>query len=725
MLFKNEIFRDNQGALCRLLHTNVATDQAWTINMDDKLSWPEECQWSSISALESASAQELLTDKTAPRLTSQASKAQRERRDRAWKRIAPLVEKVPDIFERTSRGTLVEDRAKKVSCSNKSIYDNLREYWRGGQTTTALLGNYHYSGRTKIGPMTAGRGRPPRGAGRHIYQLSEADIAHMTSEIEGGYLKDERRSIPAAWERMLDDHYVSADGNGDPWILDYGQRPTLRQFEHYLRTHYSTEVRLRARKGDKEFERNHRPKLGTVTQNCQGVGHIYEIDATIADVYLVSSKDPNKIVGKPTIYLIIDRESRLITGFYVGLENASWMGAMQAILSLSMDKEKLCRTYGVTYHPEDWPAHEIYPQELLADRGSEMLCKASDQISDDLQVTVTNLPSLRPDWKPLVECGFKLLHQQIKDVTPAYDPPSNATKRRGKHYEKDACLTLNDFIKVILEGILAHNRKPSRTYQLSIKDLTDGIQPIPIELWNHGIQIRSGLLSRYGEDRVRFALLPRGKAVIEDKGLKFEDCYYTCEEALQKGWFLRTDRGHRWKLDISHDPRLVDTIYIHDKADSTNFFVAKLTARSIQYAGLSRPEVAYYESLRAEARPNTDQSRLQANHVFRNAVAPTVAGAKKRLKAAGPTQSRSARRADTKVARQQERQSERQDAAASMAQPGTPPIRPSVSANVLSFKPKPDESTPTPHCQSDALIPEADLPIAQRMKLQRERMLNG
>ena len=78
---------------------------------------------------------------------------------------------------------------------------------------------------------------------------------------------------------------------------------------------------LRSRLGDSDYERDHRKVLGTVLNDCLGVGHLYEIDATIADVYLVSSEDPSKIVGKPTLYLIIDRKSRLIVGFYFGLEN--------------------------------------------------------------------------------------------------------------------------------------------------------------------------------------------------------------------------------------------------------------------------------------------------------------------------------------------------------------------------------------------------------------------
>jgi putative transposase len=449
MLYRNDLFHlDNM--MYRLLHVSPEQNLAWVIAMDVKHAWPKAISWSSIEGLE----RETWQNEHGIQRVQKATPTQQRRAREAFLRIQPLVSQVPGIFNRNERAQLVRAHESCCNCTSRTLWAHLRLYWQGGQTVEALLGNLHKSGRASINHTTANRGRRPIYSDRAVYQLTESDIRNFESAIKHDYLKDERRSIAASFAQMLSNAYTSLDGNCNSWLLDEGQRPTQRQYEHYLRSRYGIEVRLRSRKGDKEFEREHRAKLGSVMQDCLGVGHIYEIDATIVDIYLVSSDDARKIIGKPTLYLIIDRKSRLIAGYYLGLENASWIGAMQAILSIPSNKASLCRTLGVKYNPSDWPAEGVLPQEFFADRG-EMLSAASNQLTQDLGVTVTNMPGLRPDWKPLVECGFKLMHQQLATVAPAYNPDANAKKRRGKHYEQDACLTLADLSKIVLEAIIA------------------------------------------------------------------------------------------------------------------------------------------------------------------------------------------------------------------------------------------------------------------------------
>lgn len=712
MLYKNDLFRNRLRILYRLLQVEQGGDVAWVIPMEQALAWPEPMQWSAIAQLTPEPA---TSDLSKTRSASTASPAQKRRAKRAMERIAPLVQAVPDIFIPKSRSRLIEECAARGLCSKRTLYSHLQEFWRGGQSEEALLGRYPNSGRSKQeGVITGGRGRRPVLSDRPVYQLNEADIRNFTDAIERDYLRDERRTITAVFEKMLSYHYVILDGNGKSWILNEGQRPTLRQFDNFLRSRYSVEVRLRSRKGEKDFERDHRAKLGSARLDCLGVGHIYEIDASIADTYLVSSRNVRKIIGKPTIYLIIDRYSGLIVGFYVGLENASWVCAMHAILSISEDKAKLCERYGVRYDPDDWPAHEILPQEFFGDRG-EMLCKASNQIADGLRITVTNMPALRPDWKPFVECNFKLIQQQIATVAPGYDPPANATKRRGKHYEIDACLTLQEFTKIVLEAILAHNRRPMKTINLTNDELMSGVEPSPRALWNHGIRNRAGLLTRYTEERVRFALMHRDKAVVTENGLQFRSCYYTCPEAMQKGWFV-AGRKKRFTVDVSYDLRLVDAIYVHDKYNPENYFLATLTDRSEKFGGLSFAEVNYFDWLQKKALPAIEQTRMQVNHEFREATAPTVSEGESRLKAVGKRPSRSARRADTKDARAEELRNERQHTASVMPRTTAEmlPIAP-----VISLRPSVVSTLP--------LAPEnpAGITREDKMKLARQRMLNG
>ena len=74
-----------------------------------------------------------------------------------------------------------------------------------------------------------------------------------------------------------------------------------------------------------------RAVLGDSTHMAFGPGSVYQIDATIGDLYLVSKLDRSRIIGRPTIYFVIDVFSRLVTGFNVSLENPSWVGAMLAL----------------------------------------------------------------------------------------------------------------------------------------------------------------------------------------------------------------------------------------------------------------------------------------------------------------------------------------------------------------------------------------------------------
>lgn len=667
MLFKNDIYAE-EGIRHRLLYVEAKKNIAWVINMDDSKAWPIQRHWNTIASLSSLSNFDD-TNKTDEKPTEQRARSEsitstdsrRKSRDRALKILGELPNQVPDIFYPELRGQLVSAREKE-GFSRSAIYKNLRRYWVGGQTPAALLGNFQLCGRTEHG-VTARRGAKPR-FGHDTYQLTPPDIEAFKDVIERLYLKDGRLKITHAFQRLLEEHYQTADGNGELWIRPQGERPSLKQFEYFLRTTYPLEQRLRKREGNKDFERDHRAILDSVLSRCQGVGHQYEADATIADVYLVAKDDRRKIIGKPTIYFIIDRRSRLIVGWYVGLENSSWVCAMQALLTISMDKQAICERYAVKYEPADWPAHQVFPSELIADR--ELLQRASDQIADDLVTRVVNLPSQRPDHKPIVETQFKLTRMRLQDGTPGMDPPENAKRRMGRHYEKDACLTLDEFVAIILLAIIEHNRTPSKEYELSLTELTDEVNPSPIAIWNHNIVSRAGMLTRYPEERVRLALLPRAQATVSEQGIAFGGCYYTCPEAIDRGWFVSA-RRRRFKVEVSYDGRLVDTIYVRHSDRSgqrIGVFACTLTARSARFQGLSFAEVKAYEHFRDSMTPAIDQARIQARADYHAATKPIIDNARKELKSAGPMKARTARRAAIKGDRLNELKKERQEIAA-------------------------------------------------------------
>jgi putative transposase len=703
MLFQNDIYLDAHEQRYRVLTVDTTNNQAWVIAIDEQHAWPESRYWSAIFQKPVASTQ---VDEKAE-LSFHVSAAQQHRAAQGLEAIQPLLDAIPAIYVPANRSQLVKAQAATTGISERTLRNYLREYWQGGQMPSALHGKWHHCGRT-TGALgkSAGRGRRPMHGDYVIFEVDES-VKPKMDEAAAWYLKDGRRTIAGAYQFVLRNHYARPDGNGKLHVNRKGERPTLRQFDYYLRKHYSTEVRLRSRLDDKDFERDHRAKLGSARFDCQGVGDIYEIDATIADIFLVAKDDRMRIIGKPTVYITIDRRSGLITGFYVGLENASWSAARLAILSIAADKAELCRRYGVVYDSEDWPAHSIMPRQFYADRG-EMISRASSRIVEGLNLTVANIPALRPDWKPFVECGFKLMHQALAEHAPGFDPASNFTKRRGKHYEKDASLTLDEFTKIMLELVIAHNRRPKLELELSNAELMAEVIPAPTELWNFDVQTRSGYLSRVREMDVKFGLLPTDKAIVTERGIHFKNCYYTCEEAIQKGWFIQ-GRKKRFPLDVSYDPRMADAIYIHDGSNRGNYIRADMTDGSRRrYSGLTFDEVHFYKHLEKKTLFEAGQIRQQVGLEYVQRITPTIEDAKASLKRA-PKKSRTSRKADIKHDRVQALREERATTSAPLPRTTAPP------SHVVQKPELREVSNMSPKKQS----------LAQLVAEQRARMLKG
>lgn len=664
---RNEVLvRKEDATRHRLLTFDVETDAAWLIVLNYEFALPCRATYSKLpreffaeepknSVPEPAKSN--VSEPTMQAFARAPSNAQILQSALAWKRIEPLVDNV-GLFERHERARLLSERAAHPDGGTpKTILKDLRAYWQGGQTQDALLGHYANCGRPNV-VGTGGRGRKAKKGSQRPYQLAQADYDAMRDVLETFFLqKDKYRTLTAALQELHERHYTYLDGNGTKCLKPAVECPSYRQLDYYLKENYPLEVRIRKRKGDKEFEQNHRSTEGSVQLDCHGVGHMYEFDATIADVLLVSTADKAAIVGKPTLYLIIDRASRMIVGWYVGFENASYTAAIQAILSLGEDKEKLCRYLGIDYDPADWVAHGILPEAFLADQG-ELTTKKARRIARSLRATLMNVPGLRPDWKPLVECGFAMLHQIIAPHTPAYSPDAENRKRRGANKDKEVSLNIKQFTSLIVKAIITHNKTMQTGYPLSIAQVADGVPPIPRELYSHGMRRRMGKLDQMDFERVRAELMPRDKATITPDGLQFGRLFYSCPEAEARGWLVE-GRRHRKPLEIAFDYRLVDTIVVFAPDGSGESFVASLTKDSVMFAGMPLADVTRHfhdvDQLTAPAQEVKRQARFEYNQH----AGLLIAAAKADVLPAVKGVSRSSRKKDTAPARAAELAAER------------------------------------------------------------------
>jgi hypothetical protein len=295
-----------------------------------------------------------------------------------------------------------------------------------------------------------------------------------------------------------------------------------------------------------------------------GPGVRFQIDPIVCDFYLVSKYNPNWIVGRPVLYFVSDVFSQMIVGYYVGLEGPSWHGFRMALANAVTDKVKHCRGYNIEINPSDWNCHYV-PQFLIGDT-EEPKGRHAKVLKSRLGVVVENKPPYRSDFKALVDRVFGSFHNYTKRFTPGYVDKDYA-KRLSKDYRIDAKLNLFSFNQIIIRYIMSHNNMLEVSgFSLNERMKKDNVPPIPRDIWNWGIQNGLGKLKEINEDSIILSLFPLDQATVTRHGINYKNLLYTCDKAEKENWYLTILKKGSCKVEISYDPRNMDTIYLHKKS---------------------------------------------------------------------------------------------------------------------------------------------------------------
>lgn len=482
-----------------------------------------------------------------------------QRRDQAWNLISGIVRQEPAVYRMHERSELLRNLSEQSGVQIPNLYKLLGRYWKGGMTPNALLPKYENCG--KAGNPYDGtsqrRGRKKvEGAEGKI--LTQEDIRHFSDAILTWYLSDKQLSLEETYQNMQKTWYVSKDELGKPVNLDPDQVPSRSQFLYWHWKNRKVLEEAKARNGSRNYPLQSRASIEKTETFLSGPCDSSQIDATIADIFLVSQNDRSKIVGRPTMYFLMDSFTRMVMGMHITLESPSWSSATMCIVNALEDKVAFCAKYGIQIGEEEWPCHHI-PRALVGDRG-EMESVSADLLVNQLNIRIENMPPYRGDLKGIIEQHFHLIDVDMSSL------PGKMGKDYGERCTKDyrlgARLTLNEFIAVIIHLVLLYNNyhymelygKTMQMRQMSVK-------PIPRELWNFGMKYLSGAQRTISKAAVRYALLPTGKASITSNGIQFRGLFYGCDLGFQEHWFDCARAEGRETISVSYDPRDGSCIY--------------------------------------------------------------------------------------------------------------------------------------------------------------------
>jgi len=579
------------------------------------------------------------------------TEAMKSRKAKAWAIIEPLTKDVPAIFQSNYRNHQIKARAREAGCHIDSIRDWLNEYWQMGCTSSALFGkrkNCGAPGKLKptikldtnnVGKKVAEvkRGKPRSTTPGIGMNISEEDRRIIRIATNLFYKKNKKATLKYTYLKMIRQYYpdsTQVDVNGKIQIIRPEIVPTYQQFTYWHKKENSEYDVIQAREGKTFFEKTLRPLLGNSTFEAIGPGYRYQIDATIADVYLVSRIDRNTIVGRPVMYVVIDVWSRLIVGLYIGLENVSWATAMMAIHNVTLNKVSYCNQYGIDIEPQEWPQSPL-SSVLLGDRG-ELLSKQADRLTEVLGIEVENTPPYRADWKGIVERQFRLLPAKFAADVKGY-VDKDFGKRTGPDYRLDACLNLHEFTKIAIHCILEHNTTPVSGYPLENAMVAQQIPAIPNELWEWGIRNRMGTLVRHPECKLLFALLPTADASVTSKGIAFLGRHYYASSLDTRAWFSRARHKGRFKVVISYHPHNLNTILLHDPLQRNQFTCCTLISNDSSDLNLYVEEVVARTAKAAKTNASRNYATISSQITHQKAIEEIAATADAEKMESGPS----------------------------------------------------------------------------------------
>lgn len=634
MILVNSVFKyvdiDN-GERIRIIETDE--ENAYVVNIDSASSMPKVEKLQQLEEEIDAEKLVLVKDPFSKILEDkELTEVQIKKRDLDWQ----LVEKYwgdnkNKLLQKSYRSKVFKRISDESGVSLSTVKKLFSRFWQRGMNKNALLPDYINSGARGKERNLSGKkvGRPKKvdyyGESIEGINITSDVKKHFELSINKYYRNKKKPSLTETYTLMLKDFYSDRyveNNNVKYKVWDESLIPSYQQFYYWFRKTKDVKKDIVFRESEKEFNLKHRQLLSNSTQETDGPGTRFQVDATIADIYLVSSLNRNRVIGRPVVYAIIDVFSRMITGIYVGLEGPSWIGAMMALDNMIADKVQFCKEYGIEISEEQWPCRHL-PEIIIADRG-EFEGYNVENLINNLNVKIENTSPYRGDLKGIVERSFRTTNEKIKHKTPGAIQ-KEFRKRGDRDYRLDATLTLEEFTKIYINIVLHHNSKIIDKYPIDKEMIADEITASPINLWNWGIKNRKGRLKTVDREVLRLNILPKGRASVSRAGIRFKGLYYSSDKAVKEQWFVNLKVR---SIEVVYDPRNMNKIYIPYN-NGLDYDECYLIDASLQYKDCLLEEIIFNEELDSELKDKALREQNQNNIDLEKEIDKIVKQAKK------------------------------------------------------------------------------------------------
>ena len=378
-------------------------------------------------------------------------------------------------------------------------------------------------------------------------QLSQ-DEKNIRWALNKFYFSFYKHSLKTAYTMMLKSKYCDINGE---LISTY---PTFHQFRYFYRKYKTKQTCYISRNGLTNYQRNNRPLLGDGIQEFAKAPGVGMLDSTICDIYLIN--DAKEIIGRPILTVCIDAYSSLCCGYALTLEGGMY-SIRQLMSNVVSDKQEWCKEHNISIKKEEWNSSKC-PGILVTDQGTEYTSSTFEQLAE-LGIKIVNLPVYRPELKGSVEKFFSIIQDLFRPYLKGKGVINPDFQERGAHdYRKDACLTLEQFEKILIRCILFYNtQRVLNNFPYTDNMLENRIQPYANDIFQYGLSLDGVNLIDINKEQIELTLMPRtiGKFTrtglivnnVRYKNKNFSEQYLSNKEVSVT--YNPDDSGYVWLID--------------------------------------------------------------------------------------------------------------------------------------------------------------------------------
>lgn len=592
MLLKNQtISRD--GKNWRVIHIEAGT--AYLFPLDSKGVKLTEVSY---EKLNSEYDSKLITDFPDPYGTLRFKKAEGKTEQKAlfnYELLKPIVENTSALVDSRQRKRIMLEVSASKGVAVPTLYRLINSWFKKGQIPNALIPEYGHNTKDRITKTKTG---PVSKTCALVPPADEEVRSEFDKAIKKYLLRPNPLSVRKAYLAFLGDYRCKHPDKAEETL------PTIYQFKHCYNRKYPRAERRRKQVDSITFSKDVRALTGSTFDISQSIGDIWEIDSTIADVHLVSSKDRTQPVGRPVIYSVVDVYSGMIVGLDVGLESAQYKTAADALYNAMTDKVSFCKSNNVEIKPQEWPCSGV-PRCIVADN-AELAGSQIENFARFHGTVISTTPSYRGDCKGTVESSLGQMQSELKGFLTG-EPDKRVLKKAGaKDGRLEATLTIDEYKSLVIRAALISNH---RLREKTPKGFPANTAPTPMELWKRALRFgRVELSMTTDAEKLRISLLPHKDATVSRKGFNIDGIRYICTDAIELGYLDRGDTSELPNIKVAIDPNCVDTAWaIPDPDDLGKIWTCSLAPASAHLSSMSWEQAKEYLKEASEARQKARQ----------------------------------------------------------------------------------------------------------------------